>query len=88
MTLKCDVKLEEKLTCGLKNNMRNLEHFFTRALESLKIGILMASFIQSRKCMSLKFAGICHDNNAKFEEELICHFKIETRNLMDFDLST
>ena len=52
MTLKSDVKFEEKLTCGLENGMRNkAEHLkvfklglFTRALESLKIGTLMGSF--------------------------------------------
>ena len=27
MTLKNDSKFEEKLTCGLKNDMRNLENF-------------------------------------------------------------
>ena len=30
---------------------------FTRALESLEIGTLWDSFVQSRKCMSLKFTG-------------------------------
>ena len=54
MTLKCDAKLEEKLTCGLKNNMRNLEHFFTRALESLKIGTLMASIYPKQKMHEFK----------------------------------
>ena len=43
MTLKSDVKFEEKLTCGLENGMRN-KAIFTRALESLKIGTLMGSF--------------------------------------------
>ena len=27
MTLECDAKFEEKLTCGLENDMRNLENF-------------------------------------------------------------
>ena len=27
-------------------------------------------------------------NNAKFEEEMTCHFKIQMRNLMNFDSST
>ena len=27
-------------------------------------------------------------NNAKFEEELTCHFKIDMRNLTNFDPST
>ena len=27
MTLKSDTKFEEKLTCGLENDMRNMENF-------------------------------------------------------------
>ena len=27
-------------------------------------------------------------NDAKFEEELTCHFKIDMRNLTNFDLNT
>ena len=42
--------------------------------------------------MTLKFTEeICvmtMKNNAKFEEELICHFKTGMRNLTNFDLST
>ena len=42
--------------------------------------------------MSLKIAeGLCvmaMTNDAKFEEELTCQFKIEMRNLTNIDLST
>ena len=42
--------------------------------------------------MSLKIAGelcvMAMTNDAKFEEELTCQFKIEMRNLTNFDLST
>ena len=46
MTLKGNAKFEEKLTFGLKNGMRNMTHeeYFTKALESVKIGALMGSF--------------------------------------------
>ena len=27
-------------------------------------------------------------NDTRFEEELTCHFKVDMRNLMNFDLST
>ena len=27
-------------------------------------------------------------NDAKFEDELMCHFKIDTRNLKNFELNT
>ena len=42
--------------------------------------------------MSLKFAEELYvmtmKNDAKFEEELTCHFKIDMRNLTNFELST
>ena len=52
----------------------------------------MDPFDQSRKCMSLKYTEeLCvmtMKNNTKFEEELNCHFKIDMRNLINFDSST
>ena len=42
--------------------------------------------------MSLKFTGeLCAmkmKSDSKFEEELTCQFKIDTRNLTNFDWST
>ena len=42
--------------------------------------------------MSLKFTGefcvMTMKNDTKFEEELTCHFKINMRNLANFDSST
>ena len=63
MTLKSDAKFEEKPTCGLENDMRNLK-IFTRALESIKIGTLMGSFCPKCKMYELKiYKGVmCHDN--------------------------
>ena len=54
MTLKGDTKFEK--TCGLESDMRNMQ-IFTRAIESLKIGILMGSFNPMQKSMSLKSTG-------------------------------
>ena len=52
-------------------------------------GILL---IQSRKCMSLKFTGefcvMTMENDAKFEGELTCQFKIDGRNFTNFNPST
>ena len=42
MTLKSDVKFEEKLTCCLENDMRNLEYFHQ----------------SMRKCQNWNFDGI------------------------------
>ena len=44
MTLKDGAKFEEKLTCGLENDMRNLVNFDQSFQLSLEIGILMGSF--------------------------------------------
>ena len=53
----------------------------------------MGFFYPKQRMYELKiYRGIiCHDNekkNAKLEEELTCHFKIDMRTLMNFDLST
>ena len=49
-------------------------------------------FVQSRKCMSLKFTGefcvITMKNDAIFEEKLTCQFIIDMRHLTNFDPST
>ena len=63
MTLKGDAKFEEKLTCGLESDMRNMQ-IFTRAIESLKIGILMGSFNPKQEKYELKIhrGVMCHEN--------------------------
>ena len=52
------------------------------------MGLLLGCFIQSRKCMSLKFTGeLCvmtMKNDAQFEEELTCQLKIDMRNFDKF----
>ena len=52
-----------KLTCVLKNDMRNLA-IFTRALESLKIVTLIGFFCRKLKMYEFKiYRGfMCHDN--------------------------
>ena len=56
-----------------------------------KLGLWWDPFVQSREYMSLKYTeGLCvmtMKNDAKFEEEFICHFKIDMRNLTNFDPS-
>ena len=36
MTLETDAKFEQKLTCGLENDMRNLEKFYQSTQKSQK----------------------------------------------------
>ena len=55
------------------------------------MGLWWGPFIQSRKRMNLKFAGkscfMTMKNDAEFDEELTCQFKIDIRNVTNFDLS-
>ena len=57
-----------------------------------KLGLWWNPFIQSRKCMSLKFTEefcvVTMHNDTKFEEEFTRRFKIVMRNLTKFDTST
>ena len=91
LTLRSYASFEEKLTSGLKKDMR-IWQIFTRALETVKIGTLMDPFVQSRKGMTLKFTEeICVMTmkiNAIFEEELTFSFKTDMRNLTNFDSNT
>ena len=67
-------------------------NFSPEHLKESKLGLSWDHFVQSRKGMTLKFTDessvMAMKNNAKFEEELTCHFKTARRNLMNFDLST
>ena len=63
MTLKRYTDFEEKLSCGLKKELRNLANF-TRALESVKIGTMMGSFCPKQKRYDVKICRgvMCHGN--------------------------
>ena len=74
---------------NLKNLKTNLwfEKFVRFSPEHLKVsklGHLWGTFIQKRKIYELKFRGkLCvmtMKNNAKFEKELTCQFKIQMRS--------
>ena len=92
MALNIDAKLEGKLTCAFKNNTRNLANFHQSTFKSLKIGTFIRSFYPKQKLMRLKFTGelsaMTMKNDSKFEKELTCQFKIDIRNLTNFDSST
>ena len=44
MTLECDAKFEEKLTCGLENDMRNLANFHQSTRNSQNRDLFIGSF--------------------------------------------
>ena len=64
MALNIDAKLEGKMTCAFKNDMRNQANFHQSTFESLKVGTLMGSFYPKQKMYVLKiYRGVlCHDN--------------------------
>ena len=74
----------------MKTQLRNLANFHesTRKCQNWDFD----PFVESRKCMTLKFAEelcvVAMKNNAKFQEELTYHFKTDMRNFMNFDSST
>ena len=82
-------KIWRKTGLWFGNDMRTLAQIFIITLGSVKIGLWLDPFAQSRKCMSEKFTEelcvITLKNNEKSEEELTCRF---IRNLMNFDFST
>ena len=68
------------------------EKFSPEHLKVSKLGLWWDSFVQSWKCMSLRFTGeLCvmrMKNGAKIEEELTSQFKTDMSNLTNFDTST
>ena len=88
MTLKSDVKFEEKLNLGFKNDMRNLVNFNASSgkSENLRFDVLLLSNIWSLSQKNPEeLCVITLNNDAKFEEELTCTLKNDMRNLANFD---
>ena len=57
IALKIDTKFEGKLACASKNWNEEFGKFPPEHLKVSKLGHWWGPFIQSRKCMSLKFTG-------------------------------
>ena len=64
MALKIDTKLEGKLTCASKTDMRNLEIFTRGHSKFWKVRLSLGSFIQNPKIHELKiYRGVlCHQD--------------------------
>ena len=80
MTLKSHAKFKEKLTFGLKNDMRNLANFHG-STQKFQNWDFYSILLSKRKCMILKFTGQLYvmrtKNDAKLEKELTCQSKTE-----------
>ena len=76
MKLESDSKFEEKLTCGFRKWHEKFGKFSPEHTKVSNLGLLWGPFIQSWKCVSLKFTGeLCVmtiKNDVKFEKELTC----------------
>ena len=84
MTLKSYANSEEKLTCDLKKDLRNLTNFRQSASRCQNWdfdGILLSKIEKELRVKTMK-------NNVKFEEELTRHFKTGMSNLTNYDSST
>ena len=85
-------KFWRKSDLCFEKRLDKLGEFSPEHLKVSKLGLWWDTFAQSRKGMTLKLAEkLCFmtmKNNAKFEEELTCHFKTDMRNLINFDSST
>ena len=85
-------KIWKKTDLLFEERLEKFGRFSPEHLKVSKLGLWWDPFVQSRKGMTLKFTEelcvITMKNNAKFEEELTCHFKTDIRNLTNFDLST
>ena len=86
MTQKGDAQFKGKLTCGLKNDIRNLVNFraTSRKSENLHFDRLLLSKaykVLDEKVMTLK-------SDAKFEEKLTIGSKNDMRNSVNFNASS
>ena len=92
IAVKIDAKLKENWLVLSKMTWRVWQIFNRARSKVWNLEFLLGPFIQSRKCMSLKFTGeLCFmrmKNDAKFEEDLTCQFKIGMRNLTNSESST
>ena len=87
---KGDTKFEEKLTCGLENDMRNMANFHRSTWKSQNSDFdeILQSKVQKVWAPTGELCIIAMKNDTKFEEELTCYFKTDMRNLTNFDSST
>ena len=90
MTLEIDAKFEENLTCGLENKMRNLAKFHQSISKSQNWdfdGILLCK-VENLLAQNLQGSYMRMKNDTKIEEEVTCQFKVDMKNLMNFDPGT
>ena len=92
MKLKRDTKFGEELACRFKIGIKNLINFDLSTQKSQKLSLYGAPFEQiiyslsSKSTEELSFIKL--KRGTKFGEKLTCRFKIDTKNLINFDVNT
>ena len=88
MTLNSDVKFKGKLTCDLKNDMRNLVSFHVRSQKSEIIYFDWLLLSKVYRVLQLKskveLCVMILKSNAKFKENMNYGSKNDRKNLMHF----
>ena len=90
MTLKSHARSEKKLTCGLENDMKNLENFHKNTWKCQNWyfhGILLFK-VENAWAKNLQKSYVILKNDEKSEEELTCQFETDIRILTNFDSRT
>ena len=84
--------LKKKLTYGLKTDKTNLANFYQSSRKPQNWNFDEIFLSKVKNVMSLKITeDLCVmpiKNDEKLEEEFTCRFKIDERNLTNFDRST
>ena len=75
------------MTCRFKIDMKNLTNFDMNTQKSQKISLQWSPLEQSIYCLSLYREVILMKlkRDTKFGEKLTCRFKIDMKNLTNFD---
>ena len=90
MILKSHAKFDEKLTCGLENDM-NLAHFHQNIWTCQNCyfhGILLSEVENTRANNLQRLCVMTLKNDKKSEEELTCCSKTDMRKLTNFNSNT
>ena len=94
MTLKGYAKFKGKLTCGLKNDLRNLVNFHASSQKSGNLHFYRLFLSKAYKGLDEKVLTSCgvmpHNTEEcpKFEEKLTLGSKNDMKNLVNFNVSS
>ena len=90
MTLKSDAKFEGNVTCGLKNDIRNLFNFHVSSRKSENLHFDWSLLFKAYKDLCEKYRRLCLcfmklKRDAKFEENPTLGSKNDMRNSVNFN---